>query len=197
MTMRMEWEDRQRTRDARHNGWFRRRGDLFYGEQPTLLDVGGTGVVARWDEDLPSSDDGQERLHVALEGRPVRYRHDGSLWRLGGSLYGRRPLEPTDQFPGGPTLHDGRTLRVGIRTYGQDRASEEFQHGLALRWAESVPGRPAWVSPPTPRRRWIGLAAQRAHPACPKVHLRRAATSRRCTPAPLVGAPLRRQDPAA
>jgi phage tail-like protein len=146
ISMRTGWEDRQRARDVRHDGWFRRRGGVFYGEQPTFLDVGGTGVVARWEEELLSSDAGRHRLHVALEGRSKHYLHDGSLWRFGGSPYGHRPMEATDQFPAGPTLHDGRVPRAAIRMYGQDRAGDEFEHGLALHCEESVPGTASYGS---------------------------------------------------
>lgn len=140
LAMRATWEEQQRAADTRHDGWFRRRGELCYGSQPAMLETTRVVAAPRWDEEIPSSDDGQASVTLALEGRLVRYQHDGALRRLGRAMYGGRDVDGTDTFPAGPTLHDGRRLRSSIRAYGQDRAQEEFGHELALRWEEAVPG---------------------------------------------------------
>lgn len=146
LLVRTGWDDRQRTGDVQHNGWFRRGGELRYGEQPALLDTSGYVASVDWSEDIPAADDGRTKVRVALEGRPVRYSHDGSFLRLGLSSYGRRGTQATDQFPAGPTLHDGRTPREAIRAYGQDRARDEIHHNVALRWQESIPGTASYGS---------------------------------------------------
>lgn len=137
-------EDRQRAGGVLHDGWFRRRGELYYGRQPAMLETSLFAVTPRWQEEVPSADDGRAIAEIALEGRPLRYRHDGALWRLGGATYGGRRPEGTDTFPAGPTLHDGRHTRSSIRAYGQDRAQEEFEHSLAFQWCETVPGTPVY-----------------------------------------------------
>ncbi|GEM_PF-4738089 len=104
-------------------------------------------VSAKLEDIVAPASEGQNgrSVSVALEGRRSVWRYDGSLMRVGGATHGARHYEGTDQFPDGPTLHDGRT-RASIRRYSPDTYLEDSSLGGTLRLQDAVPGAPSYGS---------------------------------------------------
>lgn len=105
-------EDEQQTGGVIHNAWFRRDGQIRFGAHPSILDTGGAAAVPRFRETLESADAPGE---------------------FGAGL------RASDQFPDGPTLHDG-VPRQSVRRYGQDRVQDEHGQGLRLNVTDTPPG---------------------------------------------------------
>lgn len=109
----MALSDVQVARGVRYDSWFRHDRAAHHGAQPAVLQTGEVSTV----------------VHIVdLGPTPGESSHSSISWR------GR------EQFPAGPTLHEGGARRAGASRYGQDRVIDTTGAGVRISWADALPG---------------------------------------------------------